>query len=557
MDQGTNGEELKLLDYLRIIRRRRWIVVAAVLVSLAASIAFSARATRIYSAHAEVLLESSADESVFDREGSASDPLLVETQVEVLKSRPVGIEARKRLGRAAAAIETVGVSQVGRTRVLRVEVESSSPRTAQRAADMFANVYIEMRRAAAVNSAFDIAEQVLQKAQEAKSKLDDIDRRLAIARTGRSPNPAEVQRLENERGPIAAQYAAFQEKYDQFQVDAQLRRGGVQLLATAALPTSPVRPAPVRNAALATLLGLLVGITAAFVADFLDDTVRGLADVAATSRGVPVLATIPAIADWKQRDRPRLVGIEDPGSIASEAYRSLRTSLQFIGLRQDVGTLLMTSPMASEGKTTTLANLAVTLSRAGRRVVCVDCDLRRPRLNEFFGLANDVGFTSVLLGDEPLSAALKTVNVGTAGELRVLPSGPLPPNPAELLGTRRVAELLQALRSDADIVLLDAPPLLPITDATVLSSRVDGVLVVATVRVTSRRHLGRALDLLRQADAATLGLVLNGAGTEGGYGGGYGYAYRYESGRHESGPVASMEALSADVLADPRELRPE
>ncbi|MBA3652979.1 MAG: CpsD/CapB family tyrosine-protein kinase, partial [Actinobacteria bacterium] len=257
----------------------------------------------------------------------------------------------------------------------------------------------------------------------------------------------------------------------------------------------------------------------------LDDTVKTVEDIERHAHGKGILGTIPAVTDWRNRDTARLVTIEDPTAPISEAYRSVRTSLQFIGLRQPLRTLMVTSPMAAEGKTTTLANLAVTLARSGRRVICIDCDLRRPRLHSFFGLSPTTGFTSVLLGDSPLSASLQNVDVTGGGSLRLLASGPLPPNPAELLGTSRVNELLAAVAADADIVLVDAPPLLPITDAVVLSSRVDGVVLVATAQVTSRRHLGRATQLLDQAGAETVGVVFNGATPESGYG--YNYQYRY------------------------------
>lgn len=530
--------ELGLLDYVRVVRRRKWIIVACIAACLISAIAFTAQATRIYAATAEILLSTSSDESPFSREGfQASDPATVETQVQVLRSQPVADEARAQLGRAAKEIHTTRAYQVSRTRVLRIEVKSARPSVARDAANTFAEVYVAQRRDAAVNSALDVAKQVLLKAEEAKQELSSIDQQLVQLRAARIPNQPAIDSLERSRDIASAQFTAFQQKYEEFEIDAQLRRGGAEVLTPAALPSTPVSPAPLRNAALGLAVGALLGIAAAFLMEYLDDTVRSVEDVERQSRGMSILATIPTVPDWRNRERTKLITIEDPSDVVSESYRSLRTSLQFIGLRQPLRTLLVTSPMASEGKTTTIANLAVTLARAGRKVVCVDCDLRRPRLNEFFGHGNEVGFTSVLLGDEPLSSALQPVSVGTGGSLQILSSGPLPPNPAELLGTTRVAELLSTLSADADFVLVDAPPLLPITDAVVLSSRVDGVLLVATSRVTSARHLARAADLLHRADAPTLGLVFNGAGSEGGYG--YNYQYRYGMGDGDVSPRAT------------------
>jgi receptor protein-tyrosine kinase len=209
----------------------------------------------------------------------------------------------------------------------------------------------------------------------------------------------------------------------------------------------------------------------------------------------------------------------------TEAYRALRTAIQFLGLDHPLRVLQITSPSASEGKTTTMANLGVALASTGRRVVLISSDLRRPRIDRFFGLSDDVGLTSVILGDVPLSAAVQ--RVPDVDGLFVLAAGPLPPNPSELLGSTHAEELFVALRAEFDMVLLDSPPVLPVTDAAVLSAYADATLLVATARKTRRRDFGRAVELLRQVEAPLVGSVLNGVTSEGGYGYGYGY-YRYE-----------------------------
>jgi capsular exopolysaccharide synthesis family protein len=220
------------------------------------------------------------------------------------------------------------------------------------------------------------------------------------------------------------------------------------------------------------------------------------------------------------------VAREDPGSTETEAYRTIRTSIQFMGLDHPLRTVQVTSAQPGEGKTTTLANLAVVLARAGQRVVVVCCDLRRPRVHEFFGLSNAVGFTSVLLGEVPLSQALQRV----PGEerLALLASGPEPPNPSELLSGMRAVEIFTALQGLADIVLIDSPPVLPVADAAVVSTRVDGTLLVASVGSSTRKHVHRAMEMLRQVEAPVIGAILNRATGESGYGYGYGYGYSYE-----------------------------
>ena len=184
----------------------------------------------------------------------------------------------------------------------------------------------------------------------------------------------------------------------------------------------------------------------------------------------------------------------------------------------------MTSPNASEGKTTTLSNLAVAFAASGLRTVVVDCDLRRPRLHAFFRVANTTGFTSVLLGNVGLTKALQPVR--GQERLLVLASGPLPPNPSELLSSRRAAELFQSLSSQADVVLVDSPPCLPVTDALVLSQRVDSTILVTTAGTTTQKAAARAVEMLLQVNAPLAGAVLNGVSVESGYGR---YTYGYSA----------------------------
>ena len=255
------------------------------------------------------------------------------------------------------------------------------------------------------------------------------------------------------------------------------RTAGQESSAKRVFPSTPIKPTPTRDALLGFALGLVLGLGLAFLTEFLDDKIKTTEDVARYGKGLQVIAEIPRIT--RERNGRRLVALDDPASGAAESYRSLRTSLRLIGLRQPIQTLLVTSPMSAEGKTTLVANLGVTMARAGLRVVVVDLDLRRAQLGEMLGASNDVGVMSVLLGEVTLAEALYEVPI-SAGvpRLRLLPAGPLPPNPSEIMGTARMADLITSLKKSADVVILDTPPLVPVTDAMVLSGRVDGVLVV-------------------------------------------------------------------------------
>jgi capsular exopolysaccharide synthesis family protein len=210
---------------------------------------------------------------------------------------------------------------------------------------------------------------------------------------------------------------------------------------------------------------------------------------------------------------PPLITLRDPSSAAAEAYRTLRTNLLFTSLDKPLHTLLATSTAPDEGKSTTLANLAVTMAQAEQSVLLVDCDLRRPSLHTIFGASNEQGLTSAILDPD---AALPIQPTAVPG-LSLLTSGPLPPRPADLLGSRRMGVLIERLRREADIVLFDTPPVVAVTDAAVLAPRLDGVLLVLHAGHTRRDRAREARQILEKVKANIVGVVLNGAKQEHGY----------------------------------------
>jgi len=202
-----------------------------------------------------------------------------------------------------------------------------------------------------------------------------------------------------------------------------------------------------------------------------------------------------------------LITISNPRSPISEAYRTLRTNLEFSSLDKPIRSMVVTSASPEEGKSTTLANLAVTIAQAGKKVVLIDCDLRRPSLHQIFGARNTPGFTDMMRDD----ALMSKPPLQETGEpnLRLLASGTIPPNPSELLASRRMSDVIAALQQQADIVLFDAPPIIAVTDAAVLSSKVDAVLLVVSASKTKRDNAKKAKALLEKVNAHLLGTVLN------------------------------------------------
>ncbi len=218
-------------------------------------------------------------------------------------------------------------------------------------------------------------------------------------------------------------------------------------------------------------------------------------------------------------EQPELITLTDPRSPASEAYRTLRTNLYFSSLDQALETLVVTSAAPGDGKSTTLSNLAVTMAQGEKRTILVDADLRQPSLHTIFSIGNSQGLTTMAVEDEVL-AEPPLVESGVEN-LWLLPSGPLPPNPAEILGSRRMEEIIDALKSRADVVLFDAPPVIAVTDAAVLGTKVDGVLLIIRAGKTRREHASRAKELLERVNVRIVGAVLNNAQPDQSLGGYY------------------------------------
>jgi receptor protein-tyrosine kinase len=260
----------------------------------------------------------------------------------------------------------------------------------------------------------------------------------------------------------------------------------------------------------------------ALLRDLLDTSVKTSDDLAmATS--APVLGTIPF--DASARPRPLVTTLE-PHAPRVEAFRVLRTNLQFVEVDSAAKVFVVTSALPEEGKTSTSLNLAITLAQAGHRTLLVEADLRRPKAVAALGLDGAVGVTTVLLGRVAVEDAIQK---HVDSELDVLASGATPPNPAELLQSNAMHDLLKHLRAEYDMVIVDAPPLLPVTDAAILATQADGTLMVARYGKTRREQLAQAVDRLAQVDAAPVGVVLNmtpgrGRAYDGDYGYGYGYA---------------------------------
>jgi capsular exopolysaccharide synthesis family protein len=276
----------------------------------------------------------------------------------------------------------------------------------------------------------------------------------------------------------------------------------VEVIAGPRLADQPVAPTPVRNSGLALVLGLVIGVGAAVLRETLDTSVKSALALGSLTEA-PVLSTVPL--DSRAKREPLIVA-GSAGSVRAEALRQLRTNLQFVNVDEPARTIVVTSAVPGEGKSTMACNLAIVFAEAGKRVVLVDGDLRRPKLADYLGVEGALGLTNVLAGQAGVDSALQ--QWGTSGVF-ILPSGSIPPNPSELLGSRNMAALVASLRGGFDVVIIDTPPLLPVTDAALAATIADGTVLVIRCGKTTATQARSAAEALAAVDARVLGCVLN------------------------------------------------
>lgn len=339
--------------------------------------------------------------------------------------------------------------------------------------------------------------------------------------TARSSDPKEAAEVANEVGPQLGAVAG--------EFSTLLKSSGQKVVSTpiqpASAPSRPVSPDPVRNIGLGLLTGLVLGIGLAFIRHSLDTKVRGEEDIRAHS-DAPMLAALPL----DRSSSKGLVSVEDdPHGRHAEAIRRLRTNLMFVDVTTGRHSFVVTSAMPGEGKTTTAANLALAMADSGRRTLLVDADLRNPSVARTLGMEGSVGLTTVLLGEAEVHDVIQPW--GSHG-MDVLPAGPVPPNPSELLGSAPMEALLTQLVREYDFVLIDSPPVVPVIDAVVIERMTGGLLMVVGVDQTRKKDLAAALRQLDTVGAKVSGFARNfvASKAEGGYRYGY-HAYEEQKGQ--------------------------
>lgn len=512
---------LTLADYLQILRRRLPLIAGVTFAAVAAAIVLSLITTPLYRASASILINQNSADDIYDpvtgipfnqAERVAANELRL--MQSTLVTNAVGEKLGLSVGGDPEDDVLVGARVESSADVLVSSATDADPERARLVAQTYAETYLEIRRDQFVSERLETAEKLSQRIRQADDEI------AALQADGASET--DIRREVALRDDLA-------DSFDRLQITADLGTSGRgQIIDEAEFPTAPFTPQTTRNVAAAGVLGLLLGSAAALVLHSLDRSLKTREAVDAISGGIPILAAIPRI-------KGRTITPGASGQSEIELFRSMRASIEFASVDRPVQVLQVTSPGASAGKTTIAGNLAVVMAQSGKRVAVVDGDLRRPRLHAIFDLPQEPGLTSFLIRKTTAKQAVRLIDSGDGTRLRIMPSGPVPPGPSELLGSEQARRAFEELRSMVDIVIVDSAPVLPVSDALVLSRHTDATIVVANAASTSRSDLTSTLEQLDQAGATVIGIVLNHVkkrrGVIGyGYGSDYGYGSYGESG---------------------------
>ena len=491
-------------DYVRVVRRRKWIVFGVAVTLMALALAYSYAKTPMFEASAQLVYEGQLNVADPLSTGGNIDPAQMQVELNSVASALASPElidsAKSELGLGIAAstytVSAAPDAQSGQTDISTVSVTAISPnaKTAALVANAYAAAFTAARRARE-QERVRIAEQVIQRTLDSFSTASER---------------------------LSADYVTLQQRLQDLQILEATVTGNFRVLVPATVPGEPFSPRPVRNGLMGLVAGLVLGIVVALSLEQFDTRVR-TAEEAVAIFNMPVLGNIRKMST-KEFDRQPLFIVGDSHKPAAEAVRKLRGNLQFANIDGDLKSLFITSCLQHEGKSLTVCNLAISLATSGDRVVLVDGDLRRPQVHRYLGLSNGVGLSTVLTGRSDLRQTLhshslgpRLTTVGTVGEadadsngdnrLYVLTSGPLPPNPAEVIASKSFARLIEELRSGFDLVIVDSPALLAVGDATAIARCVDGLLFLVDLTRAKRPLLVEAATQISQMPCRKLGLV--------------------------------------------------
>lgn len=532
MEAQFNNEptlQADLRQYIALIWRWSWLIILATLLAGGAAYITSIFQDPVYQATTTLLINEAPSAQTSDYTAILTSERLARTYSEMLTKRPVLEEVIHNLDLATEYEEledlqgTIEVQLVRDTQLIELSVEDTDPAQAALIANTIVSIFADQNQALQasrfIESKASLEEQLTRVDGQIHNTMVTMEDLGDDAR-----EETEYARLETELAQYRQTYSQLLQSYEQIRVAEAQATSNVVQVEPAIIPENPIRPRVLMNTALAAVVGGMLAVGAIFLMEALDDTIKSPEEVS-RHLDLPVLGTI--IRHETEDGLPITMG--SPRSPTAEAFRSLRTNIQYASVDYPIRSLLVTSPAAGVGKSTITANLGVVLAQGGSRAVVVDADMRRPTQHKLLSLPNRLGLSSLFVfqslfekTEQLPEGSLQTTK--TEG-LSVVTSGKTPPNPSELLASERMSNILDRLKNESEIVIVDSPPIIAVTDATVLAPRVDGVLIVIKPGQTKLETAIQTVQQLRRVGANIVGIVINEVNPRSGR---YGYYYRYD-----------------------------
>ncbi|MGB8214212.1 MAG: polysaccharide biosynthesis tyrosine autokinase [Anaerolineales bacterium] len=609
--ENTPGERTSaelISEYSSLLWQWSWLLILLALLAGGTAFFITKRQTPLYQTSTLVMVDGAPGSQNDPYSASIVGQALSSTYARVITTQPVLDSVAKKLGLPYFPA-TVDVEPLANTQLMTITVEDTDPDRAALLANTLVSVFANQIQADQTSRYADtktsLESQMAslnQKIENTTNALTDINTQIQETNNALTQTNEEIQnytviitnniktldsatiagdqsiitedqakrdqlsitlsqyqpqlaQLQNTLSQYQQSYNNLFQSYQNLLLD-EAQEASTFVQKDPAVPNrSPISPQPIRSALLAALVGLMAAAGIIFLVEFLDNTIRDPQDI--TRRwGIPIMGMI---IKYKSSDKTKAespITVRYPRSPVSEAFRSLRTNLQFASVDVPMHSLLVTSPSPSDGKSTVVANLASVIAQSGRNVVIVDADLRRPRIHKIFQLSNRSGLSDLFIKTQQdnFNGSLKNTEVAN---LSAITSGSLPPNPSELLSSGRMSEILTQLHDQFNTVILDSPPTLLVTDALVLASRVDGVLLVIKPSVTKWAAFRQAIEQLQQVKANLLGIIVNDVNVNhsryyyyrGYYRQKYGKGYHYtENGPQELIPESKVAVSDTQLL---------
>lgn len=522
---------MELKNYFSLVWRWAWLIILGVIIAASAALFYSKSQTPIYQSTSRLLI----DQAPGVGSGNDYTQILVEerltqTYVEILKTDPILNETIKQLGltselTAGQLKGKISASAPQETQIIIISVQDENPKRAALIANTLGEVFITENQNRESLRYADPISNWEERLQEIGDEIQAIEIEInSLNELGEEITPEEkatLSRLETNLNEAQIQYTETFNALNSLQIEQAKETSNIIQIEEAKENNNPISPRTRTNILIAAVVGGMIAVGIIFLIDYLDDTVKTPEQVLEDTD----LTTLGAIAIIKQDDNDQgLITQASPRDPISEAYRVIRTNLDFSSVDEELKSFLVSSASPSEGKSTTAANLAIVIAQTGKKVVLIDADLRRPIQHKIFNLSNNMGLTTSILDSQtPVSSHLQETNVNN---LRLLTSGPIPPNPAELLNSHRMKEVIKEFESLVDVLVFDTPPVLTVADASIIGPQVTGALLVVHTGKTRRDTFVNAVERLSRTGVHIFGAVLNKVKLDRS---GYGYYYYYYS----------------------------